>query len=341
MGRARFYVGRGHPALKSIGLGILVALLCSLVPTFVFISVLYWVDLYEKEPVAMLAAALMWGAIPAVVLALVLELFFRLPPNLIGPDALEAARLGLLAPVLEEVLKGAGLLYIFWRCRGEFDNVLDGLIFGAIIGFGFAMTTNFLSFLSNFMVYGYPGISASLVVTRTIHALDHGLYTAIFGASLGFARLAQKRRQHWILIAAGLALAIFTHTLHNLLSRSLVGLNALTLVVTCAGTLVLWAIAGWSLFAQRRCLQRELKGVVPESLYHAVLDPLASMQIQWRTLRVEGIRAWRQVRRLHHLCAELAFKREQAVLFPDEPERAVEVETMWKEISSMLAITGG
>ena len=52
-----------------------------------------------------------------------------------------------------------------------------------------------------------------------------------------------------------------THSLHNLLANSLVELNVFTVIVTSAGTLVLWAVAGWSLLKQRRLLRKELHGL--------------------------------------------------------------------------------
>ncbi len=329
------WMGDVLPAYQ-LSLGVILALLYSLVPTLIFVGALYWVDQFEKEPVRMLAAAFLWGAIPALAVALTTELFLRLPPNLIGPHGLEAARLGLIAPVLEEVIKGAGVLFIYWRYRSEFDDALDGMIYGAIVGFGFAMTANLLSYLSNFMLWGYQGLSMALVVERTVHALDHGLYTAILGAGLGFARQTTKRWRRWIPITGALALAICTHALHNLLAHSLVGLNVFTVVITGAGTLVLWVVAGWSLLRRRRCMQLELKGMLPEPLYHTVVRPLASTWVQLRTLWQEGIGAWRRTRQLHNLCGEFAFKRMQARLFPEEPERAAEANTLREKIGALV-----
>ncbi|MFL7793799.1 MAG: hypothetical protein AB8I69_16770, partial [Anaerolineae bacterium] len=78
--------------------GVILAVSAAVVPSLIYIGVLYWVDRYEKEPKRLLATAFLWGAIPAVLMALVVELFFSLPPDLIGPKALEAVRLGLIAP---------------------------------------------------------------------------------------------------------------------------------------------------------------------------------------------------------------------------------------------------
>jgi RsiW-degrading membrane proteinase PrsW (M82 family) len=297
--------------------------------------VLYWVDAHKRRPKLVMAAAFMWGAIPAVVVALMAELFFRLPANLLGPRVLEAVRLGLLAPVLEEVLKGVGVIFIYWRYRNKFDDALAGMVYGALVGFGFAMTTNLLSYVGSFMLYGYQGVGQALVVERSVHMMDHGLYTAILGAGLGFARLA-KRGRRWMIAGEVVVLAILTHTAHNLLARSLVGLNVLTVIITGAGTLVLWAIAGWSLWQRRQCIRSELRDIIPAALYHTLIKPLAGTRAQWHALRQEGLRAWRQIRRLHHLCAELAIKRMQTRLFPDEPERAAEAEALMEKINVLL-----
>ena len=322
-----------------LGLGVIDAFTFSLAPMLILVGVLYWVNAYKRRPVLMMAAAFMWGAIPAVVVALTAELFFRLPANLLGPHVLEAVRLGLLAPVLEEVLKGVGVIFIYWRYRSKFDDALAGMVYGALVGFGFAVTANLLSYIGSFMLYGYQGVGQALVVERSVHALDHGLYTAILGAGLGFARLAQ-RGQRWTIAGEAVVLAISTHTAHNLLARSLVGLNVLTVIVTGAGTLVLWAIAGWSLWQRRQCIQSELKDTIPAAIYHTLIKPLAGTRAQWQALRQDGFRAWRQTRRLHRLCGELAFKRMQMRRFPEEPERAAEAEVLMERINVLLNYAG-
>jgi PrsW family intramembrane metalloprotease len=197
------------------------------------------------------------------------------------------------------------------------------------------MTANLLSYIGSFMLYGYQGVGQALVVERSVHALDHGLYTAILGAGLGFARLVQRGRR-WTIAGEAIVLAILTHTAHNLLARSLVGLNVLTVIVTGTGTLVLWAIAGWSLWQRRQCIQSELRDIIPAALYHTLTKPLAGTMAQWHALRQEGFREWRQMRRLHRLCGELALKRMQTRLFPDEPERAAEAEALMEKINVLL-----
>ena len=318
--------------IQQILLGLLLALVYSLVPILIIIAILYWIDRYQKEPIRLLALAFIWGAIPALLIALGVQLLFPSHSELLGTDGLEAIRLGLLAPVLEETLKGAGVLFLYWRKRREINDVLDGMIYGALVGFGFAFLSNFARYAGSFVTNGYPAYNVSLIAERTVHALDHGLYTAIFGAGLGFAIKAKNRRQFWAWILAALALAIATHALHNLLANSTVGLNLFTVIVTALGTLVLWVVAGWSLVAQRRLLRRELQGQVHDSLYNSVTGPLSRAKAQWHAFRRHGFRAWLRLRRLQGLCIKLANMRLQARLFPEKTSFLIEADALQAQI---------
>lgn len=331
------WIGGILPA-HEVGTGLLIALLAGVVPAMLYVGALYWVDRYEKEPKRLLAAAFVWGAIPSVVLSLAMELFFQLPPNLLGPQALEAVRLGLVAPVLQEALKGAAVLFIARRYRHEFDNVLDGIIYGAMVGFGFAMTGNIVSYVSSFALWGFDGLNVAVFAEGIVYGLDHALYTAFFGAALGFARLAQKPWQRWAVPVGGFVLTVAIHALHNLILRNLLGLSVTTVATTCAGLILMGIIAGWSLERQRRCLISELADEVPDALYRMLTTRGGRSLAQWRALFTGGLRGWRQARRLHQLCAELAFKKMQRRRRPDEPETVQEIARLRQEIGSCLPV---
>ncbi len=332
------WIGTVLPA-HQVGTGLLIVLLASVVPALVYVGTLYWVDRYEKEPKRLLAATFLWGAIPSLALALAAELFFRLPPDLIGAHALEAVRLGLIAPLLQEVLKGAAVLFISWRYRREFDNVLDGIIYGAMVGFGFAMTGNIISYAGSFALWGFDGLSVSVFAEGLAYGMNHALYTAIFGAGLGLARLTQKRRQRWVLSVGGFVLAVATHALHSLLARNLLGLNVVTVLATGAGVILVGIVTGWSLARQRRCLITELVGEVPDALYRTLTAPGRRSRAEWRALWTGGMSEWRRARRLHEWCTELAFKKMQHRRRPDESEIVQEIERLRQEISALVEHT--
>jgi RsiW-degrading membrane proteinase PrsW (M82 family) len=328
------WIGGVLPAHR-VGAGLLLAVLGSVVPTALLVGTFYWLDRYEKEPRALVTAAFLWGSIPALALALAAEIFFRLPPDLIGSSALEAARLGLIAPMLQEALKGIAVLFIALRYRREFDNVLDGIIYGAVVGFGFAMTGNMIDYLSTFALWGFEGLTVGAFVEGLLHGLNHAFYTAAFGASLGLAGLARARWRRWAWPSAGFALAVAAHALHNLLAWRLLGLNVTTVATTGAGLLLIGLVAVWSLGRQKRSLEEELEDELPKWLYNTMVTPGERTRAQWRALRARGPTGWRRTRRLHQRCAELAFKKMQRRRRPNERGVGQEIERLREEIVTL------
>ncbi|MBM3129778.1 MAG: hypothetical protein FJ009_14295, partial [Chloroflexi bacterium] len=68
-------------------LALIFSLLATLVPTIVYALTLRWFDRYEKEPLPLVVAAFLWGAIPAVVLSIIGELIADVPLAFFGAGA--------------------------------------------------------------------------------------------------------------------------------------------------------------------------------------------------------------------------------------------------------------
>jgi RsiW-degrading membrane proteinase PrsW (M82 family) len=326
----------GVLSAHQVGAGLLLAVIGSVVPTALYVGTLYWLDRYEKEPRLLVLTAFLWGSSPALAVALAAEIFFRLPPNLIGAEMLEVAQLGLIAPLLQEALKGMAVVFIavhYWR---EFDDVLDGIIYGAVVGFGFAMTGNLVDFVSTFALLGFEGLNVAAFVQGLLYGLNHALYTAIFGAGLGFARLSQRGWQRPALALAGFVLAVTMHALHNVLPWRLLNLNVMAVLTTGAGLVLIGVVAAWSLARQQRSLREELKDELPDSLYHTLVTPGERVRVQWQALRAGRPRAWWQARRLHQLCAELALKKTQRRRQPDELSITKTIKRLRVEIDLLL-----
>ena len=52
----------------------------------------------------------------------------------LGPDAAIMLAAPISAPIAEEITKALGVLLIFWLLRAEFDNMRDGIVYGALVG---------------------------------------------------------------------------------------------------------------------------------------------------------------------------------------------------------------
>jgi hypothetical protein len=122
------------------------------------------------------------------------------------------------APIVEEIAKAMGVLVIFWLLRAEFDNVRDGIVFGALVGVGFNWFEAALYVAQTYAESGIPPYGLQLGARYALLGLGgHAMSTGIFGAFLG---IAIQTRRRWVRILApiaGLILAIAAHMVNNAL----------------------------------------------------------------------------------------------------------------------------
>jgi len=132
-----------------------VAILGALIPTAAYVLLLWWIDRYEKEPVGLLAVAFLWGAGPAAILSIILEVAFAAPVSALGAESLLGRLLSasVSAPLIEESAKGIALLFLLLVVPKAFDGLLDGIVYGAMIGFGFAMTEDIVAYFVRFCTH--------------------------------------------------------------------------------------------------------------------------------------------------------------------------------------------
>jgi RsiW-degrading membrane proteinase PrsW (M82 family) len=192
---------------------IIAALTIPIIPVVGIFLLVNFMDRYEHEPWYLRLAAFLWGAIIAIPPALFIEgNLDRILQNLLDPnttnEVLRIALQGLNAGITEETIKGLGLLLLFFVLRDEFDDVVDGIIYGALIGAGFAMVENFRYFAldsKNFLVF--------LIVGRIILGwLGHSTFIACFGAALGYVRYTRVRWKQIVIPLLGFLIAIAMHT---------------------------------------------------------------------------------------------------------------------------------
>jgi RsiW-degrading membrane proteinase PrsW (M82 family) len=205
------------------------ALVLSTVLSVAPLTLFWYMDRRERETPWLFVAAFLWGAFMATGLALpvnsailssVAEWVERNPFafEILGPEAPTLLGAPLAAPLVEEVTKGMGLLLLFFLLRAEFDNMRDGIVYGALIGLGFTWFEAPLYVAQGFAEYGIAPWGAQLGWRYALFGLGgHAMYTAILGASFG---LALQTRRGWLKLLApivGLAAAIGAHALNNAL----------------------------------------------------------------------------------------------------------------------------
>ena len=200
----------GQQALGASGWGrIAAAVALPLVPTIAVALLVMLIDRYEREPFSLLLLAFLWGALIAIPIALFAER--AVAAALSAPGAGNTLMQSITAGLLEEGVKGAGLILLLLIFRDQFDNVTDGIIYGLVIGAGFALVENY-AYLALGPTSAFPG----LILDRILLSwLGHSTFSALFGAGLGFWRERHARRGVWPTALIGFGVAAILHACFN------------------------------------------------------------------------------------------------------------------------------
>jgi RsiW-degrading membrane proteinase PrsW (M82 family) len=182
-------------------------------------AVVYVLDLYEREPLSLMVAAFLWGAVVATTLSAVANGGWGLVVARVGgPEFAARWTAALTAPFVEETMKGLGVVMIYLIARDEFDDVLDGFVYGAVCGLGFAIVEDVVYFAVAFGG-GVGGVLQGFFVRVVASGFySHVLYTGLVGMAVGIvvSRRSTASRGRRLAQAAGLcAVAVFAHFLWN------------------------------------------------------------------------------------------------------------------------------
>ena len=196
------------------------AALLAFIPLIGVVAAIRWVDRWEPEPWPALAVALGWGASVAVIVALLLNSGAMLVISVLS-DAESASTAGavLVAPVVEELIKGFGVLLIFGVWRRYFDGPVDGVVYAGMVAAGFAFVENILYFgqtivASSGQVGGGSAVLTVFVLRGLVSPFAHVVFTVCVGLALGLASRRGGNAWMWA-FPLGLIVAILLHGLWN------------------------------------------------------------------------------------------------------------------------------
>lgn len=307
-------------------MNILVTAIVVAIPTYFYAAIVRSIDRFEKEPIEYLIGAFCWGAVPSIIVAIILQTILSVPVEVIlGTETLAGAFVdtAITAPVTEEILKAMAVAAIYLTRRREFDGWVDGIVYGSMAGFGFAYVENIL-----YLVNQTETIEEWVVLflIRVIAlGFMHGFWTALTGIGFGFARYRHNPVSKIVVISLGLLAAIAGHLIHN---GSLVIVDATEsgepLLIALVNYLflgamgvVLWFVAG---FNGRRLMKNYLADEVPHTLspedYQVISGQRRSNMTQQRN------------RALTQAAAELAQKKFQQEKMKGTEDHQAEIATL-------------
>jgi len=215
--------GLGSAAARVFMTALAFSSLMSVLP----LLVLWYLDRRERESAWLFAAAFLWGGLIATTISIpanttvIYAIGHWLEGNaslkqMLGPDAALMIGAPLSAPLVEETAKGIGIVLLFWLMRSEYDNVRDGFVYGALVGAGFNWFESALYVQQNFVQFGEAPYGFQLGARYAWLGLaGHALFSGIFGASLGLARVTHRKLVRYSAPLVGLVLAVVAHAWNN------------------------------------------------------------------------------------------------------------------------------
>lgn len=317
-------------------MALIVSLFFGFVPMFLFAAFVYWLDRYEKEPKILLGAAFFWGVVIAAGGAYIINTAFGIGIFVItgSEGAADVGTTSIVAPIVEEFLKGLAVAIVFFMFYKEFDSILDGIIYGGIAALGFAATENTLYIFRNgYQEGGWGGLFVLAFIRVILVGWQHPFYTAFTGIGFAVSRTNRNALVKFIAPFVGYGVAVTTHAFHNTFGGLIGGLEGLA-----AGTFVDWI--GWTLMlgfiiwmisherniVKNRLYEEVTAGLISAEQYRKALSP-------W-TLTTAGL-SGRATSRFYQVCGELAHKKEQLARHGNESGNAAIINSLRAELAAL------
>ncbi len=196
-------------------------LLFAFAPVLPLTAAFLALDRARPEPTLLLAAAMLWGALGATYVALKLNAWLAVQVGDIqGVTARSAV---FVAPWVEETAKGAVIFAIvLWR-RHRFNAVIAGVVYGGLVGIGFAFTENIVYYGQVFQqVYQSADTAAALDAVKHLFfwrglaaPFVHPMFTMMTGAGIGYAVRQRHLGARVVAPVAGFCTAVLLHMSYN------------------------------------------------------------------------------------------------------------------------------
>lgn len=191
-----------------------VGLVLALVPLAIVFFVVRMIDRWEPEPKSLVFFAVAWGAIAAVGLTLLVDLGLTLVLGYRG----EVASAVIQAPIVEELWKGVGVFIVFLIARRSFNGPVDGVVYGALVGAGFAFTENIQYFAISLIEGGSGQLTVTFILRAIMSPFAHAMFTSLTGLAIGLA--ARRHASAGAALGAGLLGLLGAIVLHALWNGS-------------------------------------------------------------------------------------------------------------------------
>ena len=297
---------------------LLIGLISATLPVPLYLMLVLWIDRYEAEPVWMLATAFFWGAFVAVFFAYLLNTASGLIVTVLTNDVRAGAAFGAVisAPIVEESAKALILFIFFFAKRDEFDGVIDGIVYAAMVGLGFAMTENIQYYGRAVLQAGGGGLTIVFIIRGALAPFSHPMFTSLTGIGLGLARQSRNTLVKIITPIFGLAAAICMHSIWNG-SAVIFGAGGFILaylLIMVPAFFIMFVVIALALRREGQIVREYLtpdfqSGLINPQEYKQLGSIFGRMGASYGAFSRSGFRGWQACRQLNQTASELAFHR--------------------------------
>lgn len=208
---------------------IIFLLILALLPGFLLLYIILFMDRHEKEPMGLVIKTMLMGAVSVTPAAFLEKILGTLP--IYGGGKISGAIMISFVQVawVEELAKLIAVFVIAWKNK-HFNEENDGIVYVGASALGFAMLENMFYVLS----YGF-----TVGIMRAITAMPLHCFTGVLmGHYVGQAKFAPTGEERKKNILKGFFLAYFIHGLYD----------TLVFTQTPAALLILPIVAGAAVF---------------------------------------------------------------------------------------------
>ena len=164
-------------------------------------AMVYRYDMYDSEPLVLLAVAVVLGAAAVSIVGSLEDKFIE------SRGGWTVVRGSIAAAVFEESFKLLTVVLFSLGCRRFFNDPMDGLIYGAFVGLGFGIGE------SIFYVSEDPQASLAVLPVEAIRLFLHARWGGLCGYGIGLARFPNRSPGWPLWLAGGVGTAMLTHYL--------------------------------------------------------------------------------------------------------------------------------
>ena len=176
-------------------------LLMAVAPIMVIIIYIYFQDKYEKEPIGLLIASFLFGAIVSIIIVTIIYIFTgRFIPITDEYSIWQQFIQAFFVVALSEEFSKYVIVKYFAQPKKAFNEPFDGIVYAVMVSMGFACTEN--------IMYVWQGGVETAILRAFTAVPAHATFGILMGYYMGKAKFS---RQRFKLNMAGLFLAVLFH----------------------------------------------------------------------------------------------------------------------------------